>query len=344
MARRRGKRRSGNRWLLALLLVGALAAAAYFARDALVPPAQEPPRPLPSGTLRVHYVDVGQGDAVVWELPGGGLVVYDCGDVASSPEANPLVRYLRDVLKRPSGSVIDAFVASHGHRDHVGGCDELFQEYEVREVYEGWYDGPGRPASYLRFLDLLRAEGSRVHTVPQPNETADPDAFGQWDPLPLPEGANATARFFWPPALAASSWDAIAESSLGVRLSFGEVSFCFQGDIETAQESRLAAADAAQDLSCDVYLVGHHGSREASSEAWLRRMDPEVAVVSFGDNPYGHPTSAALCRVQQAGAKVYATHRAGTVTLETDGREVRVLGGAPETKDYCAAGASYWDA
>lgn len=325
--------------LLLLLLV---AAAVYVLATWERPDAPEPtPASLPEGTMRVHYVDVGQGDAVVWELPDGSLVVYDCGDVAPSPEENPLVRHLRDVLGRAPGSDVWALVASHGHRDHVGGCDELFSEYRVRHVYEAWYDGDDRPRSYDRFRDLILVEGAQLHAFRETNASATEQVVRRWDPLVLPSGANATATLFWPERVE-GDWDAVAESSLGVRLAFGRISFCFQGDIETAQEAQLAAEPATRDLSCDVYLVGHHGSREASSEAWLRRMDPEVAVASFGENPYGHPTPQALCRVQQAGAAVYATQRAGTVTLETDGREVRVVRGVAETRDYCAEGASFW--
>lgn len=340
MARRR-RARKGKTLPVVLLLLLVLAALAYVL---LQPWPSEPPAttpPTPSGTLRVHYVDVGQGDAVVWELPDGNLVVYDCGDVASSAEENPLVRHLRDAMGRPAGSEIWALVASHGHRDHVGGCDEVFESYRILHVYEGWYDGDDRPASYDRFRDLILAEGAQVHTLQETPAVEGEQVVRRWDALALPPGANATATFFWPERME-TDWDSVAQGSLGVRLAFGATTFCFQGDVETAQEARLASEDAARDLSCDVYLVGHHGSREASSEAWLRRMDPELAVVSFGTNPYGHPTPQALCRVQQAGATVYATARAGTVTLQSDGREARVVKGTPETKDYCAAGASYW--
>lgn len=342
MGRRRRRSRTSSAWTLVLLALALAAAAAYLwqARD-------DPPRTsvrdvrVAPGTLRVDYVDVGQGDAVVWTLPDGSVVLFDCGDAAPSADENPLVRHLRDVLKLPEGSDIHAFIASHGHRDHVGGCDEVFERYRVRHVYEAWYEGADRPRSYQRFQELLLAEGATLHTAAPANATDAEVPLRRWDALDLPPSANATATFFWPPGPHEGGWDEVAESGLAVRLVFGEVALCFQGDIETAQEARLAAEDPARDLSCDAYLVGHHGSREASSAAWLRRMDPRVAVVSFGDNPYGHPTAAALCRVQEAGAKVYATHRLGTITLTTDGRGLAVTPEGPETLDYCAAGASY---
>ena len=341
--RRKGRRGAGAAAALAVVAAAAILAGAW-ALQQRADPGQPPGPPAgpPGGTLRVHYVDVGQGDGTIWEFPDGTLVVYDCGDVAASADDNPMVRYLRDTLRRPVGSDLHALVASHGHRDHVGGCDEVLEAYRFAHVYEAWYDGPDRPRSYQRFQDLVLAEGARLHTIAPTAATDREEVMRRWDLLELPASTNATAVLVWPEGMDATGWDDVATTSLGVRLAFGDASFCFQGDVETAQELRLAAEDPARDLTCDAYLVGHHGSREASSAAWLRRMAPRIAVASFGENPYGHPTAEALCRIQAAGATVYATHRDGPIVLETDGRDLRVTRGTPETEDYCAPGASYW--
>lgn len=74
--------------------------------------------------LRVHFVDVGQGDGVVWKLPGGGFAVYDCGPPVAGAAGNPVVARLR-ALGLPPGGTLHALVASHGHLDHVGGCEEV---------------------------------------------------------------------------------------------------------------------------------------------------------------------------------------------------------------------------
>lgn len=316
-----------------LVLLGAAWVATKYAPVA--PADGAPSAPLATGLLRVHVIDVGQGDATVWELPDGSLVVYDCGPSAPDAASNPLVRYVQDALQRPAGARLHMLVASHGHLDHVGGCEELLATYAFDHVVEAWYEGDDAPASYRRFLDDTRAEGAALHTLATLGGAAD---------LPLPPGAVAAgvrAHLLWPSALPAS-WDDIAQASLVVRLTHGDSSFCFQGDIERAQERALA--QRAGDLSCDFHLVGHHGSRYASDEAWLARMQPQVAVVSFGENDYGHPTSDALCRVQTAGASVYATHRAGNVVVASDAEGgVRVQNGAdPETRDYCGEGTDYW--
>lgn len=319
---RRRRRGRGNRLALLLALVALLALAAYVYAGRVAPG----PVPLaapPAGTLRVHYVDVGQGDGTIWEMPDGSIVIYDCGPPAADAASNPMVRYLRDTLGRAPGSPIAALVASHGHLDHVGGCEEILAEYAVATIVEAWYDGADAPESYRRFLAQAeaeaQAEGAKVRTLAE-----------------LDVGATLVpgATLLWPEAFPPGGWESIAEGSLVVRLQHGRTSFCFQGDIEAAQEAALAGR-------CDVYLVGHHGSRYASSAPWLARMAPTIAVASFGENSYGHPHPEALCRIGQAGATLYATHRSQGVTVSSDGERVQVERGDAEQADYCA-GASYW--
>lgn len=355
MARRRSRRRSRRRaplgaallLLLIVVLVGALAQ--HVLRELPLDgfggaPDDGRTAPLPpptNGTLRLHYVDVGQGDAAVWELPDGSLVVFDCGPAAESPETNPVVRYIVDKLGRAPGSSLAALVASHGHLDHIGGCDEVFDSFRIERVYETWYDGADAPRSYARFQEKIRAEGAIVHTLGATDALEGELPLG--DTLVLPATAAAAgvrAEFLWP-VREANRWDEIANHGIVVRLVFGASTACFQGDIELREEGALL--ESGRDVSCGVYLVGHHGSQYASSPGWLAAMDPEVAVVSFGTNPYGHPTPEALCRVQESGATVYATARAGHVVVTLDGeRAVVAPETAAETVDYCAPGASYW--
>lgn len=333
--RRRRGRRSAPLALIVLLLA-ALAAYAWWSQQQPAPAA--PPQAAATGTLRVHYVNVGQGDGAIWELPDGSLVVYDCGPPAASAEENPMVRYLRDALGRAPGATIHALVASHGHLDHVGGCDGILATYRVLHVYEAWYEGDDAPESYRRFQAAIRAEGAQVHTLGATTSLDDERPFGPGDAIDLPAGSGASATLLWPSSFA-GGWDAIGPSSLVVRLVHGASAFCFQGDIEEAQERALAGSRV--EARCDAYLVGHHGSRSASTAAWLARMQPRVAVASFGDNAFGHPTAEALCRLQQAGAQAVATQR-GDVVLASDGAGVRLERGQAETRDYCAPGADYW--
>lgn len=323
--------------LFALVLLAVAAAGIVYAYDqgwvlveTATPPGGVAPPPA-SGELRVHFVDVGQGDAVVWQLPGGAFVLYDCGPPASDEASNRVVQRLREL----GATRLHALVASHGHLDHVGGCDEVLDAFVVENVYEAWYDGGDRPESYRRFQQKVLDEGARLFTLDETPMAAGETVVAAGQALALPDAAAAAgvrAELLWPAALDVADWDRIAERSLVVRLTHGDVAFCFQGDIEEAQERALA--QRSDDLSCDAYLVGHHGSRYASTSEWLAKMRPRFAVVSYGENPYGHPHAEALCRVQQAGAQVWATRAAGTIVATSDGRDV-ALSGAPDPRTYC---------
>lgn len=296
------------------------------------------PPPQATGTLRLHVVDVGQGDGAVLQLPDGSVVVYDCGPPATAT-SNPVTRFLREGLGLAPGAAIHALVVSHGHLDHLGGCDEVLADYVVAHVVDTWYEGADATQAYRRFHDQARAEGAQLHTLREVPGAVRAALGGEVPVPPAARSAGARLAVTWPGSLDGAAWDAIGERSIVLRVTFGRVAACLQGDIERVEAT---LAQRGGDAACDVYLVGHHGSNDSSSAAWLARMDPEVAVVSFGANEYGHPHPAALCRVQQAGAKVYAPHRLGTVTVSTDGSAVQVAPDRAETKDYCATGASYW--
>lgn len=321
------------------------AALAVALSGCLTPAALPPPPPPPEvqGILTVAFVDVGQGDATVWQLPDGSIIVYDCGPPASNAGANPVNHYLRSIGLAP-GATIWAVIASHGHLDHMGGCEEVLSDYEVEHIYELWYQGSDAPTSYSRWRDnIFHETNATVHTFYETGALAGEQLFHQWDPIALPANATAAgfrAQILWPPPVRVQRWDEIGFYSLVVRWSFGSVDYCTAGDIGQDQEAALAGL--ITDLNCDVYLVGHHGSKDSSTTPWVGTMAPKVAVVSFGNNTFGHPTSEALCRVQSAGAKVYATQRLGTIQVATDGSSLTVTPNNPEPTNYCAAGATYW--
>jgi len=291
---------------------------------------------LVNGNLTVNFLDVGQGDATLWQLPDGRIVIYDCGPAVDSAQDSPVVAAL-ERLGHPRGSPIALLIASHGHLDHIGGCEEVLAHYDVEHVVDYGYQGDDAPRSYRRFVADVDASGARVTRLSQGATWPTPEA--PLDLMPTPGGA--TIEVLWPEA-PVETWDDIARASLVVRLGFGQATFCFQGDIEHAQERRLTQRLGAA-AACDVYLVGHHGSRHASDATWLAALEPRLAVVSFGANSYGHPTSEALCRVQTAGANVLATHRQGDIAIASrDGASPLIVVGKAEWIDYCDAGADYW--
>ncbi len=286
-----------------------------------------------ASTFRVIYVDVGQGDGTIWLTPDGQAVVYDCGPAASDADDNPMVRALRD-LGFSAGDSLHALVASHGHLDHIGGCEEVFSEYQIQHVYETWYEGDDRPKSYQRFQDQILAEvaaGATLHVVDSPHAPTGASMVAAGDVIDF---GGVSAEVLWP-LDQADDWDNIAEHSFVLRASHGSVDFCFQGDIEDDQEQDLVPRFGDRD--CNIYLVGHHGSRHASSTNWLAAMAPELAVASVGKNSYGHPHPDATGRLQVAGVPLLTTQLNGTITVTSTGAGFQVAtertGEAPPASD-----------
>lgn len=116
-----------------------------------------------------------------------------------------------------------------------------------------------------------------------------------------------------------ADFDDTHDSGLAFRVTYGESSFLFTGDAHSDAEQRMVPKFGEQ-LSADVYQVGHHGADTSSSEAFLEYVQPAYAVYSAGeDNPYGHPGGEAVQRLLEAGAAVYGTDVHGTVTFTTAG-------------------------
>ena len=108
-------------------------------------------------------------------------------------------------------------------------------------------------------------------------------------------------------------------------LHFGVRRLLLMGDVEEAIDPQLLAAGIADGRRLDLLKVAHHGSRTASTEAFLGALQPRVAVISAGTgNPYGHPTRQTLDRLAAVGARTFRTDTDGTVTIETDGHDLRV--------------------
>lgn len=274
--------------------------------------------PLPGGQVIVHYIAVGQGDGVIWELPGKQFVVLDCG-VPTDLDGSFMVTALQGLGLAKGGSIW-GLIASHGHQDHIGGCDEIFDTYHVERVYETWYEGEDMPRSYERFQAKIQAEvllGAQLYSLGD-GPAALP--FEPGDFLPLGQ-EGISAQILWP-SDQATRWDSIAEHSIVVRLSAGGVDYCFQGDIELGEEDDIL--DSGADVDCEVYLAGHHGSRHASGENWLAAMSPEHTILSYGVNSYGHPTKDAYCRIEAVGSLLYSTLESGDIAVATDGVNITV--------------------
>ena len=245
------------------------------------------PRELTQETA-VHFIDVGQGDASLL-LSGGQAVLIDAGTAESG---GTVVRYLKEL----GVTELYAAVATHPHADHIGGMAQVIQAFSPTHFYMG--PETQNTTTYRDMLDALEAAGIQP-TIPEDGETLEFDS-----------GAALT---FLGPADDVSAKE-LNDRSLITLFRAGQT-VLFMGDAETPAERSLLTH--YPQLRCDVLKVGHHGAATSSSEAFLRTVQPSVAVISCGvDNDYGHPSKQTLQNLSLAGVDdIRITAEQGTVVL-----------------------------
>jgi competence protein ComEC len=259
--------------------------------------------------LRVTFLDVGQGDAAVLELPGGRVLVVDAGGFPGS-DFDPGAAVVTPFLLTRKILSVDALAMTHAHPDHFGGLASLILHDRPREFW--WTGVRGQGTAWTRLEAVLAARHTRVRVL------------GAGDP---PPGFAAGIRVLHPPTPAAGL--SLNDSSLTLRAGLGSVGILLTGDIERRAEVRLAETPEA--LASLVLKVPHHGSRTSSTPAFLDAVAPRVAVVSVGaENRYRLPAPDVEARYRARGICVLRTDRCGAVTVETDGRNLAVSAMRPE--------------
>ncbi|MBU1748519.1 MAG: MBL fold metallo-hydrolase [Chloroflexi bacterium] len=200
---------------------------------------------------------------------------------------------------------LDLAILTHPHDDHLAGLIECVARYDVGQVLDQGYSTT--TANYIRWLELL---GERCVPVYQ----ARRDTL---QPIDLGAGAVLTV-LHPPPALLTGTESDANNNSVVARLTWGEVSFLFAGDIEEAGEAVLLRTGAS--LQSTVLKAPHHGSQTSLSAEFLAAVNPQVAVISCGaDNNFGHPHASTLDKLAGAGCTVWRTDENGTVEVVTDG-------------------------
>jgi competence protein ComEC len=293
----------GRRVLIVLVVVGVVLIIAgillvkYWKKRE--PTANLPP---PSGDeLQVHVLSVGQGDSVLIIAPGGKTVLVDAGAPGSG-------RVVLDAMKRYGVDHIDLMVATHAHADHIGGADEVMRRTKVTTVLDSRV--PNSTRNYEDFLSAIEQTGAK-YVAAAPGQKFD-------------LGGNATLSvlapiqpFFTKNQLRSGANEPNANSVV-TRLDYGDFSMLLTGDAEAETEERLMRAGA--NLKAKVLKAGHHGSRYASSEKFLRQGGFEAVIISSGaDNRYGHPSQDALDRFKRLGTKLYRTDLEGEITIVSRG-------------------------
>lgn len=245
----------------------------------------------PASNLMVHYIDVGQGDAILIQSPAGKNMLIDGGKESAGDK---VVAF----LKSKGVTELDIVVATHPDADHIGGLPAVLNSFPVKQFIDS---GKAHTTqTYYELLQLIDAKNIPF-TVAKTGQTPDFDT-------------NLTATILHADDQAAESNDA----SVVVRLVYGSVSFLFMGDARVSLEQEIMQNYNVR----STYLkAGHHGSDTSSSAAFLNVVKPAGTILSYGkENSYGHPHADVIKRLQTAESSIYSTAVSGDITVTTNGK------------------------
>jgi len=255
-------------------------------------------------SLRATVIDVGQGDAILLELPNQHTVLVDSGPKFLTNDSGE--RMIAPMLKRKGIEALDAIILTHAHDDHVGGCKYLLENFRIGRLILSDSAWPSRP--FKETLTLARELGIPI-LLARAGESL------QFDP---------TTRIFVLHAAPKARPRDLNDESVVVKIVYGQSSLILMGDASTRVEEELLYGGAPV-LSSDVIKVAHHGAVTSSGTEFLETLKPTLALISVGrENKFKHPTPVILSRYESMGIETRRTDLCGALVLKSDGERFRI--------------------
>lgn len=256
----------------------------------------------PEGSLAVRYLDVGQGDATLLSTSDGQNLLIDTGTNAGADK-------MVGEIEGYGVDTIDYLILTHNHEDHIGGADEVFDAFNVSNVFLTGREGSDS-AVYRKAVGAAQEEnGCIIRYAEDFSDGLSSFAFG-----------SATVTVFASPLYPDENEN---NNSQTVRIDFGTTVFLFTGDAEKEEEEALLDRYGGSLLDADVLQLGHHGSSTSSCDRFLDAVRPGTAIISCGEgNSYGHPHGETLVSLGSRGISYYRTDHEGTVYLLSDGSKI----------------------
>lgn len=252
-----------------------------------------------SRTLRVSFLDIGQGDSILIQTPSGHDMLIDGGPT------DTVLEKLHDRMSYFDRD-LDVVIATHGDADHVTGLIAVLEQYDVKRFVKSPIEA--QTGIFDDFLSHITDEGAEVYV----GKKGDVIDFG-----------DGVVAYILYPNKNISTKTETNDASVSVVVTYGKQSFLLTGDLGTKFEPELIQLVLPKDVT--VYKAGHHGSKYSSGEQLLTYIKPEYAVISAGkDNKYGHPNPEAVERLQKYSKEILSTIHRGTITFVTDGRLIEV--------------------
>jgi competence protein ComEC len=258
------------------------------------------------GRLHVTFIDVGQGDSALIRFPRGATLMVDTGGIPGSGSFDIGDRVVAPVLREAGVHHLQTIALTHGDNDHIGGAPSLMREFTPADMWEGI------PVPSFAPLNARRAIAAEVHARWTNVQTSDQT---------IVDGVRVVVRHPVP-----ADWErqhVRNDDSIVLELLWRDVSIVLTGDAGAETERLMTPLFGPSPLR--IIKVPHHGSPTSSTAAFLRVLEPRVAVVSVGrSNTFGHPSPAVLSRYRDIGAEIFRTDQDGAVMLDTDGESAHV--------------------
>lgn len=276
--------------LVALLLILTSIVSSCTAKNSVYQ--ESPSTQETTNVLKVHFIDVGQGDSTFIQLADGKTILIDGGNKA---DASIITNYLHslNILS------IDYLIATHPHEDHIGSLPVIIKDFNIGSIYM-----PKASANTKIFENLLlsiKTKGYKINTAAAGVKIIDTKDIKLIILAPNSEEYKDLNNY-----------------SVVAKLTYKDTSFLFTGDAEDVSEKEMLKQNV--DLKADVIKIGHHGGRTSSTKDFLEEVAPKYAVISVGsDNDYGHPHKETMERLGSLNLKIFRTDEQGTIVVSSDG-------------------------
>lgn len=252
--------------------------------------------------LAVSYIDIGQGDSQLIELPEGKNILIDAGD---RDGADKLINYLKERKVKK----LDTVIITHPHLDHFGGLLKTLKIFPVGQVLDS--GAPTTASTYLKLLKELSTQKVKFKVS------------RKGDQINYAKGITLKILAPEEPLFEDTRSDT-NNSSVVAKLTYNKISFLFTGDIESESQNKMIKENPA-DLKADFLKVAHHGSRYTTSQEFLDEVKPKFAFISVGvGNSYEHPHEETLKRLKESKIKIYRTDLDGTILVSTNGTDYNI--------------------
>ena len=244
--------------------------------------------------LKVHYLDVGQGDSIFVELPNNETMLIDA---AESYQSENIINYLKNLNYQK----IDYVIGTHPHTDHIGGLKNIINTFEIGKIYMPKVGSTTK--TYESLLMAIKDKNLKINTAKAGTSIIDTDALK----INILAPNNST-------------YTELNNYSVVTKITYGTTKFLFMGDAEKLSENEIK-----ENVTADVIKIGHHGSNTSSSIDFIKKVNAKYGIISVGlNNKYNLPKEETITNWENYGTKIYLTSTNGTIRASSDGTNIKI--------------------